>query len=120
MIRAIVALGNRYSASIMRAKINASSTFSSKPYVATFFIQLRSAPAENTSPAPVSTITRMASSRAIVSSASVSSPIRTSSNAFLTAGRSSVTRTTGPVVSNLKVVYFSAMEFLYMRNTPKR
>jgi hypothetical protein len=74
-------------------------------YVDTFFIQLRSAPAENTSPAPVSTMTRTLSSLAMTPSASVSSLMSTSSNAFFTEGRSSVTRATGPWFSSRNVVY---------------
>jgi len=59
-------------------------------------IQLRSAPAENDAPAPVSTTARTSASASSVCKVAVSSAISDSSNALCTPGRSSLTSATAP------------------------
>src|SRR5687768_13646834 len=60
------------------------------------FIQLRSAPAENDFPVPERTTRRTLSSASMERSASVISPISTSSNALCRSGRFMVTSPIGP------------------------
>jgi hypothetical protein len=68
-----------------------SARFSAFENAAIFFIQLRSAPAQKLSPAPMSTTARTARSTASERSAAVSSAIKISLNALCTSGRLSTT-----------------------------
>src|ERR1051326_915416 len=101
-------MGSASSASNIFAIARASRMFSPRDYPTIFDIHVRSAPAENTFPAPANTATRGASGRlapaATDSAHDVNWAISSSLKALRTSGRLRVTRTTGPSVSMSSVI----------------
>ena len=95
--RAMVGLERKFSVRINAASRSASSRFAASLADAMRRIQLRSAPAENEAPAPVSTTQRTLASSSQSSSAAVRSAISFSSNALCTCGRFSLISATEPL-----------------------
>src|SRR5574343_227476 len=105
--RAMVGFFISASTRSMRASARASRRFSSKPFCAARFIQLRSAPAEKLLPRPASTTTRTLASASSASQAAVISAIRVSSKALCTSGRFIHTVATRPFRSISRVWYIA-------------
>src|SRR5438128_2787758 len=101
----------------MLPNATASLRFSSMPSSPIFFIQLRSAPAQNTLPRPASTTARTAGSASSSPEAAFSSAIMASLNALRTSGRlSQRTATPWPICISMVLWFIFPTPFLHPEN----